>query len=105
MRCVSIVSYSFINGYPCGYLPPVRGLRQNDPLSPYLFLMCAEGLSALLTKFDHDGKIQGISICRGTPSINHLMFVNDCLHFSKADIDNCLDIAKVLKNYEEASDQ
>lgn len=105
MRCVSIVSYSFINGYPRDYLHPARGLQQNNLLSPYLFLMCAEGLLALLTKFDNDAKILGIPICLGTSSINHLMFVNDCLPFAKADINNCLHIAKVLKNYEEASGQ
>ena len=49
MRCVSTVTYSIkINGTPRGHITPSRGIRQEDPLSPYLFLLCAEGLSALI---------------------------------------------------------
>lgn len=51
LTCVTSVSYSFlINGKPRGYAIPSRGLWQGDPISPYLFLLCVEGLSALITK-------------------------------------------------------
>ena len=49
MQCLQTVSYSVVlNGEPVGYIGPTRGIRHGDPLSPYLFLICAEGLTTLL---------------------------------------------------------
>ena len=56
MMCVSTVSYSLlINEEPKGKITPSRGLHQGDPISPYLFLLCAEGLSAMLKKEEREG--------------------------------------------------
>ncbi|XP_010419407.1 PREDICTED: uncharacterized protein LOC104705120 [Camelina sativa] len=57
-QCVSTVSYSFlINGSSQGHLTPSRGLRQGDPLSPYLFIQCSEALSGLCRKAQQDGTL------------------------------------------------
>jgi hypothetical protein len=49
MQCVSTVSFSVrANGKLSQYFIPTRGIRQGDPISPYLFLLCGEGLSSLL---------------------------------------------------------
>ena len=53
MGCVTTLSYSIlINGKPYGNLQPLRGLYQGDPLSPYLFLLCAESFTSLLEKVE-----------------------------------------------------
>lgn len=60
MLCVSSMTYSFkLNGEPVGYIQPGRGIRQRDPLWPYLFVMCAKGFSALLTRAESQGAYRG----------------------------------------------
>uniref|UniRef100_A0A2N9J7Z2 Reverse transcriptase domain-containing protein n=1 Tax=Fagus sylvatica TaxID=28930 RepID=A0A2N9J7Z2_FAGSY len=105
-ECISTVSYSIlINGEPHGNILPSRGLRQGDPLSPYLFLLCAEGLHSLIKKAESSGDIQGVSLCRGGPKITHLFFADDSLLFTKATIAACDKIQLILRQYERASGQ
>ena len=62
MQCIMTVSYSLlVNGEPKGLFRPSRGLKQRDPLSPYLFLFCAEGLNAILKEAALKGEIHGFS--------------------------------------------
>jgi hypothetical protein len=85
MLCVETVDYSIIvNGHMVGPVVPGRGLRQGDPLSPYLFIICAEGLSALIRQAENRGELHGIKICRKAPIISHLLFADDCFLFFKA---------------------
>lgn len=59
MRCVRSVSYSFkLNGLVGGRLRPSHGIRQRDPLSPYLFILCTQGLSAIISSFVARGDIR-----------------------------------------------
>ena len=106
MRCISSVSYSvIINGDTFGNIVPTRGLRQGDPLSPYLFLLCAEGLSALLHDAARNQLLNGISLCRGCPRITHLFFADDSLLFCKANREECENLKEILEKYEAASGQ
>ena len=51
MQIVCTTSYSIlVNEKPKGFVQPTRGIKEGDPLSPYLFLLCAEGLSGLIRK-------------------------------------------------------
>lgn len=85
MQCVRTASFSvLVNGIPKGPIVPSRGLRQRDPLSPYLFLICTEGLVSLLKNFAINGTLRGVRICRGEPQLNHLLFLDDSLIFCKA---------------------
>jgi hypothetical protein len=66
MCSVKSVSYSILfNGNPTGYIVPSRGIRQGDPLSPYLFILCVEGLSSLITQSISQGSLKGLVMCPG----------------------------------------
>ena len=106
MMCVSTVSYSvLINGEPKGRIVPTRGLRQGDPISPYLFLLCVEGLSAMLRKVENGGIPRGIMVCRQAPLVSHLLFVDDCIVFGKASKEEGSRLLKILEVYEKESGQ
>ncbi|XP_004310201.1 PREDICTED: uncharacterized protein LOC101298860 [Fragaria vesca subsp. vesca] len=106
MRCIKTVSYSFIlNGEPRGNHTPTRGLRQGDSISPYLFLLCAKGLSRMLTYAEMRGGIHGVSIATGAPSINHLFFADDSFIFLRAEVVEWYRLKHILQVYEEALGQ
>ncbi|XP_024014707.1 uncharacterized protein LOC112088547 [Eutrema salsugineum] len=106
MTCVKSVSFSVqINGSPRGFIQPQRGLRQGDPLSPYLFILCAEILSHLMTQAANTRKIQGIKVSTQSPAVNHLLFADDSLFFSLANPQSGRAIKRVLNLYEKVSDQ
>lgn len=103
MMCISSVSYSFIvNGSPMGYMLPSHGLRQGGPISPYIYSLCAEGLSTMIAKYECLGAIQGISNCQNAPLIHHLFFVDDCFVFMRARREDCLLVKSILNSYENA---
>jgi len=79
---------------------PQRGLRQGDPLSPYLFILCAEGLSTLLQRAQMMGKI-----CQHAPSVNHLFFADDSQILMKAEVSGAQELLRILEVYQRASEQ
>lgn len=74
-------------------------------MSPYLFLIFAEGLLALLQKAEEQGKLEGIKVCREAPSINHLFFADDSLVLLRIREDDAHELKRILHVYEEASGQ
>jgi len=106
MQCVSTVTYSFlINGSPRGRVTPSRGIRQGDPLSPYLFILCGEVLSGLCNRAQTEGSLKGISVARGSPRLNHLLFADDTMFFLRADSKSSKALQQILQRYKEASGQ
>uniref|UniRef100_A0A803PZ52 Reverse transcriptase domain-containing protein n=1 Tax=Cannabis sativa TaxID=3483 RepID=A0A803PZ52_CANSA len=89
-QCVSSTSIRFsINGQITDPILPSRGIRQGDPLSPYLFLLCSEGLTAALRIQENLGLFKGISIARTAPAVSHLLFADDTLIFTTASFASC----------------
>ena len=65
MKCVTSVRYQIrVNGDLSAQFSPSHGFRQGEPISPYLFVICAEGLSALLHDAEREGRISGVKICQ-----------------------------------------
>ncbi|XP_019183638.1 PREDICTED: uncharacterized protein LOC109178457 [Ipomoea nil] len=106
MKCVTTVSYSIlVNGSRSDPIIPTRGLRQGDPLSPYLFIICAKGLSLLLQQANNTGLIHGCRVSRGAPQISHLFFADDSLLFFKANVEEANEVRRCLTVYEDLSGQ
>jgi hypothetical protein len=85
MRYVRSVSMSVkINGNLTESLRASREICQGDPISPYLFLLCAEGLSCLLKSTGPVYLSRGVRVGVHAPWISHLLFADDCIVFSKA---------------------
>ena len=106
MQCICTVSYSFLlNGSAQGLVTPSRGIRQGDPLSPYLFILCSEVLSGLCLNAQSQGTLPGIRVALGSPRVNHLLFADDTMFFCRSDQKSCQELMLILRKYEEASGQ
>ena len=105
MKCVTSVRLSVrVNGELQPYFTPSRGLRQGCPVSPFLFLLCAEGFSSLLKYYG--GNIdRGVRVSYRSPWISHLLFADDCLIFLSADTASAQRLNDILRIYGEASGQ
>ncbi|KAL9679339.1 hypothetical protein QQ045_017197 [Rhodiola kirilowii] len=100
MQIVTSVSYSIkVNDRYTDVVVPQRGIRQGDPLSPYLFILCTEYFTALLNKYKGLGLIEGIKICRRAPAVSHLLFVDDSLLFLRVTQSSISWIKTILSIY------
>lgn len=100
MACVSSVSYSvLLNGGSHGFIKPERGLRQGDPLSPFLFILCVEALVNCLNNSAVAGKLHGTQIGSEGPLIHHLLFADVSLLLCKANTEEATEIISCLKRY------
>lgn len=86
IRCyIETIFYKIlINGQPSMEFMPERGLWQGDPISPYLFVLCADVLSGLLKRESREASIHEVKIARKSLIITHLFFANDSLLFTRA---------------------
>uniref|UniRef100_A0A2N9HMY2 Reverse transcriptase domain-containing protein n=1 Tax=Fagus sylvatica TaxID=28930 RepID=A0A2N9HMY2_FAGSY len=78
---------------------PSRGLRQGDPLSPYLFILCQEVLSRIIDKEHAVGSLSGVKMNPGGPEITNVMFADDLMLFAKATSQNVNALNSCLEKY------
>ena len=106
MECVTTVSYTlFVNGNLTSSFKPSQGLRQGDPLSPYLILLCANILSISLSQAQNLKQIQGVKVGRNGLTFTHLFFADDSLLFFKRDNKTIRNLQLILDWYCSISSQ
>ena len=99
MNCISTTTTAqLFNGSKLEAFQPLRGIRQGDPISPYLFLLCMEFLSAQITSMCKERRWDKMQASRHGPSFSHVFFANDLMLFVKTDHKNCEAVIEVLDN-------
>lgn len=84
MQCISNVKFTImVNGKARVQVRPKRGLRQGDPLSPYLFVLVKDVLSKMISKACEEKQLSGARFNRNCPTLSHSFFADDALLFSK----------------------
>jgi hypothetical protein len=94
-----------LNGGLSDSFLPLRGLRQGDLLSPYLFLFCVEGFSALLKQAHREKEVTCVTFGSNGPTMTHLLFADDSIVFLEASNSNLQAIKRILQEYETCSGQ
>jgi hypothetical protein len=96
IACVtSPTTAALINGEATDFFKNGRSLRQGFPLLPLLFILVMEGLSLLLKSTQEEGKISGIKVSSHF-KILHVLFVDDIITLSRADLKEWWDIDKII---------
>lgn len=106
MKCVSDSQISIIwNGNCLEPFKASRGLRQGDPLSPYLFALCMEKFSHLILESVKQKKWRGLKPSRNGPIISHLFYADDLIFFSHVEAKDCMIVMDILNSFCEKSGQ
>ena len=83
LSCISSTNVSLLlNGSQLEEFQPSRGLRQGDPISPYIFILCMEFLSTLIHKKCEEGDWTRVKASRNGPGFSHIFFADDLLLFA-----------------------
>ncbi|KAL5567832.1 hypothetical protein UlMin_024407 [Ulmus minor] len=95
--CISSANFSImINGKPRGRFGASRGLRQGDPLSPFLFILVADILGRIMDKAVSIGEVKGFKVGREEVVVSHLQFADDTLFLLDPDQSNIQKVHTIL---------
>jgi len=105
MHCVTSPTLSILwNGNKLPPFKPSHGLRQGDPLSPYLFILCMEKLSTAISSAIQACFWDPIQISANGPHISHLLFADDVLLFTKAKNSQLRFLIDMFSRFSQASE-
>lgn len=106
MTCVTSARYQISHdGRKFNAIVPQRGLRQGDPLSSNLFLICIEGFISLIQEDDNKNLIKRIQVNWGAHSLSHMFFADDSYIYYKTNIGSSIHIIEMLHTFKKVSGQ
>ncbi len=99
-QCISIVHYThLLNGTKSSSIEPSRRLRQGDPLSPFLFIMCADVLARMINREVLRGAIKGVKVNPGADAISKLFYADDVILFYDAKTSEVEALMQCIEKY------
>jgi hypothetical protein len=105
---MSLISSSFfsilVNGVPSQPFSPSRGIRQGDPLSPFLFVIMVEGLGCYIKASIQNGSLQGLHLHGLQPTTSHNQFVDDTMLLNTPTAQEANKLRSILNDFNEASE-
>lgn len=104
LGCLSSASVSvLLNGSPTAEFKITRGVRQGDPLAPFLFILAAEGLHQVLESAKNVGVYTGVQLPNDGPLLSHLQYADDAVFFGDWSNQNARNLIRILRCFELAS--
>ncbi|KAJ9557691.1 hypothetical protein OSB04_012305 [Centaurea solstitialis] len=92
-----------VNGSPTDEFRMEKGLRQGDPLAPFLFLVVAEGLHVLVEEAKEKGLLKGLKVGEKEVILSHLQYADDAIFFGEWEAENIVNVIKILKCFNAVS--
>jgi len=103
-ECLESATVSvLVNGSPSKEFKTSRGLRQGDPMAPFLFLIVAQGLAGLVKQATRKKLLSGIKVGGKEVEINLLQFADDTLFVCESKVQNIMCIKAILRCFELSS--
>eukprot|EP00253_Pinus_taeda_P004682 PITA_04682 len=91
-----------LNGAPSKTFKPSRGLKQGDPLSPFLFILMMEGLGRAIRAAKEEGRIQGLRLTHGVDTVTHQQFVDDTMLHGTPTVKEAKAFKQILSEFSRA---